>query len=300
MSQGWQQQRERGAVAGIAILTWTLKHLGRRIARLMLWPITLYFFLTGARARRASRDYLRRVLGREPGWRERVMHFYCFASVTLDRALPPGEQERQLKVRFEGMEDMQRMIAGGRNCLMLVSHVGSFELLRVAGARMHQLRMKILLDREIGPTIIRWLERLDPEFAGSIIDASRRGPSLALALREALDAGYCVGMMGDRVRGDEPFTRVQCLGGEVRLPTSPWILASVLRVPVLVVFGLHRGGNRYDAYVEMVADSVVLPRKAREQAIQAYAQRYADQLEAAARRAPLNWFNFYDYWDAPP
>ena len=50
------------------------------------------------------------------------------------------------------------------------------------------------------------------------------------------------------------------------------------------------------------ADRIEVPRPNREQALSAYVQHYASRLEHYARRAPYNWFNFYDFWidDAPP
>ncbi len=30
--------------------------------------------------------------------------------------------------------------------------------------------------------------------------------------------------------------------------------------------------------------------------LKAYVQRYAERLEHYARKAPDNWFNFYDFW----
>ena len=38
------------------------------------------------------------------------------------------------------------------------------------------------------------------------------------------------------------------------LPGRPWQLAAALKVPVVLCFGLYRGGNRYDLYFEPFAD----------------------------------------------
>ena len=54
---------------------------------------------------------------------------------------------------------------------------------------------------------------------------------------------------------------------------------------------------RCESETEPFADSVKLPRKSREEGAKAYAQQYANVLESFARRAPYNWFNFYEFWE---
>jgi predicted LPLAT superfamily acyltransferase len=71
---------------------------------------------------------------------------------------------------------------------------------------------------------------------------------------------------------------------------------AALGVPVLLGFGLYRGGRHYSAHFELFAERVSASRQRRAADLQAWAQRYAQRLEHYARQAPYNWFNFYDYW----
>ncbi len=248
----WKAQPERSTAFWLGLLVWIAIHLGRWLTRVLLWPITLFFLATGGSARRASRGYLRRVLGREPRLGEILRHFYDFATCTVDRLLilsgqagsckPPGAPARR---RWRG--PVRR-----RGCIMLVSHVGSFEVLRQLGEGGHDMPLRILLDRSQGPLITGLLERFSPQFAASVIDAGKRGPELVLAVRETLDQGISVGIMADRARPGEPAVTVRLLGGEVHLPAAPWLLAAVLQAPVIAAFGIYRGGRDYEAHVELL------------------------------------------------
>ena len=229
----WKAQPERGTAFWLGLLVWIAIHLGRWLTRVLLWPITLFFLATGGSARRASRGYLRRVLGREPRLGEILRHFYDFATCTVDRLLILSGRAQQLRVRTQLPAEVEQVVRGGAGCLMLVSHVGSFEVLRQLGEGGHDIPLRILLDRSQGPLLTGLLERLNPHFAASIIDAGKRGPELVLALREALDQGCSIGVMADRIHPGEAAVQVQFLGGSVRLPSAPWILASVLHVPVI-------------------------------------------------------------------
>lgn len=295
MAVAWEQQRERGTPRAMRLLLWITRVLGRPLARLSLVPVTLYFLLTGRAARAASRDFLRRVLGREPHWGDLVRHFWSFAAVSLDRIYWLSGDNAQLHVEsLRNPEAMKLQDTGA--CLTLVAHVGTFDVRRSTRNARRDHPMSIVLDRQHGRMFMHLLEELNPQLAASVIDASQRGPALVLAIKQALDRGSLVGMMADRFRHDEKTVTVDFLGGKARLPASPWIIAGVMQVPVVIAFGLYRGGSRYEAHLELLAERVTLPRGDREAAIQAYAQRYADRLAHYARLAPYNWFNFYDFW----
>jgi predicted LPLAT superfamily acyltransferase len=70
----------------------------------------------------------------------------------------------------------------------------------------------------------------------------------------------------------------------------------MLKRPVALMFGLYRGGNRYDVHFERLADLSRVERSQRDRAVEEPLKRYAGRLEHYCREAPYNWFNFYDYW----
>jgi predicted LPLAT superfamily acyltransferase len=281
----WETQHERSTPRTMRLGIWLALHLGRGCMRLLLVPIVLYFLLTGGAAARASRDFLRHALQREPGWFDRVRHWYSYAAVMLDFAVTIDNEQVVLDATLQG-----------RGALLLVSHFGSFEVMRVTGRRQRRLPLRIVVDRAHGAMFTQLLEALDPALAAGVIDASQRGPELALALKQALDQGQLLGLMADRARAGQRTAAVSFMRRPARLPESPWILAGVLQVPVILGFGIYEGGNRYRIRFELLAQRVLLPRAQRAAAIQAYAQVYADRLAAQVRAAPYNWFNFFDFW----
>lgn len=78
------------------------------------------------------------------------------------------------------------------------------------------------------------------------------------------------------------------------------MMAAALEAPVIIGFGVYRGGNRYECRLELYEPRVELPRATRAQALEAHAQRYAARLEQEVRAHPYNWFNFFDYWLEEP
>ena len=296
MTSAWDQQRERSNPVMLRLILWIGRKLGRNVARLLLLPIVGYFLITSGSAKRASREYLRRVLPHAPRWSDLARHFHAFASVMLDRLLILSGNPARFDLRMTQPPEVAAAMRSPKGCLLLLAHVGSFEVLRARGVMEADLRIRILMDMAQNRMFSTLIRQLDPVFAESVIDAAQRGPAVALAIKQALDEGALVATMADRARDDERTVPVRFLGGEAQLPAGPWIFASALEAPVILAFSLYRGGNRYDVAFELMSTRVELPRARREEALQRYAQDYADRLTHFLRLAPYNWFNFYDYW----
>ena len=98
----------------------------------------------------------------------------------------------------------------------------------------------------------------------------------------------------DRVDGAATALTTDFFGRPASFPVAPHVLAARSGAPVVMCFGLHEGRNRYR--IEFVAFGAEVPRHARGAALQPMVDRYAELLEAFARRYPLNWFNFYPFW----
>jgi predicted LPLAT superfamily acyltransferase len=64
----------------------------------------------------------------------------------------------------------------------------------------------------------------------------------------------------------------------------------------VLMFGLYRGGNRYDVHFERLADMKSIDLAQRDVLIEQSLRRYVARLEHYCRAAPYNWFNFYDFW----
>jgi predicted LPLAT superfamily acyltransferase len=97
----WLGQRERGSKHAMRLLAWITLALGRRVGRWFLYPICAYFVVFSVRARRASADYLRRVLGRPPALRDIFRHYHVYASTIHDRVYLLAGKYRYFDVRLE-------------------------------------------------------------------------------------------------------------------------------------------------------------------------------------------------------
>ena len=294
--QTWTDRPEGGGMFALWLIRTIARRAGRRVARLLLFPITAYFLVKRGPERHASRDYLQRALGRKTNWWDGARHVHTFASTILDRVFLLGGPIDRFDVRVDGLDALHAVLDQKRGVLLFGSHHGSFEVLRVLATRRPDYTIKIVLDKKQSPAMTQLLDTLNPQLAANIIDASQDGPSIVMDIQRATSEGALVSLLVDRVRPGEPWLPAQFLGGSARFPTSPWLIASALKVPVAIGFGLYRGGNHYDLAFELFSEQVDIPRQSRVEALSALIQRYATRLEHYVHQAPYNWFNFYDFW----
>jgi predicted LPLAT superfamily acyltransferase len=297
MSGEWKRRREGGGRFAMHLLRVIGRLGGRALARLCLYPVTLYFVLRRGDERRGSRAYLDRALGRPARLRDIARHFHTFAATTLDRIFLLGEHTRRFDVTVSGLDGLHAQLDQGRGLLLFGAHLGSFDVLRVLARKRPDYTIRVVLDKAHSPELTRMLDALDPEIASTVIDGGQDGPSIMLAIQQATAQGALVALLVDRTQPGEPVADVPFLGAPAEFPTAPWLIAAVLKVPVSLAFGLYRGGNRYDLVFESFSDGIDIPRRERAAAIPALIRRYAARLEHYVRQAPYNWFNFYDFWE---
>jgi len=128
----WLRTTERGSAFGIRLLIAICGLLGRGFTRLLLAPVVFYFVLLAGQARRASRDYLKRV-GQPHGFWAVYAHCLRFAHVTLDRLFFVLGKQGSFAITRTGKEHLIALKQERRGALLLGAHLGSFEAMRACG-----------------------------------------------------------------------------------------------------------------------------------------------------------------------
>lgn len=293
-SPGWMHEQERSHTLVLKLMVWISLTFGRRLGRVVLHGIALYFVLFAPRARRASRAYLSRALGREARWRDGYRHVLSFASTIHDRVYLLNDRFDAFDITVHGAELLDEAQGRQPGVLLVGAHLGSFEVLRAVGRDRAGLRVAMLMYEQNARKLNATLAAINPKALQDIIPLGQL--ESMLTVRDRLDAGCVVGMLADRSLGGDDVQRVDFLGVPAAFPVGPWRMAAMLRRPVIFMCGIYHGGNRYSLHFERLADFSAVPRGEREAAIELAVQRYADLLSTHCRQTPYNWFNFFDFW----
>ena len=233
--------------------------------------------LFAPRARRASRAYLRRALGRWAGWADGYRHVFSFASTIHDRIYLLNDRFDLFDIEIIGAEALHAALARQPGALLIGAHLGSFEVLRAVGRGQAGLKVAMLMYEENARKINATLAAINPAASDDIIALGRIGFDAA-GQRDRLEQGCLVGMLADRRLGDDATVDCEFLGEPAPFPLGPFRIAAMLRRPVFFMTGLYLGGNRYRIHFEPLADFSATPRGERDAA--------HPRGDAGLRRAP--------------
>jgi lauroyl/myristoyl acyltransferase len=177
--------------------------------------------------------------------------------------------------------------------LLLTAHVGNWE---AAGA---------LLSRLDVPINVAGFDREMPEVRAMLDRASRArvrlipltgSPTDAIPLVAAMRRGEIVAMLGDRTYGSAS-ARVPFLGAAARFPVGAYVLAATAGAPLVPVFSLREPGWRYRFFGFPPLRPQMPPHDRRDDYLRDCAARFARDLESVVRRDPLQWYNFFPFWE---
>lgn len=299
----WSRMTERGSTLGLRIVYACYRLIGERAARCLLYPIVTYFFLTAPRARAASLDYLHKVHALSspdqptPGQRDVFKHMLAFAQSGLDKLAAWMGKIDGLRIDVPNRVAFEQLANHRQGALFIGSHLGNLEMSRALAHKFKNVKINAVVFSDHALRFHDMLARLNPEYNVNLIQVSHFSPNTAIQLKEKIDRGEMVFIVGDRTPPAENgrICQVDFLGAQAPFAQGPFILASLLECPVYLFFCL-RENSGYRIYLEHFADRIALPRKERLPRLQAYLQTYAKRLETYCLKAPTQWFNFYDFW----
>lgn len=293
MIQDWAEKKERSNPATLKLICWIALHTSRFFARLWLYPITLYFYLTSAQVRSASKHYLKRIKGLTGNPWQVAKHIFYFSATILDRVYFLTDQFHRFEIKTYGLEHIEALQATGKGGILLGAHLGSFELLRSLATH-NKIPFKILMYQDHNAMITKVFNSLNPDISKSVINLA--DDNAMLKMNECLNSGDMIGMLGDRYVSHDKKISCKLLGDEVDFPTGPITLATVTKVPVIFFCGVYCGKNKYEIHIEKISDAVQLPRGERDKYVNETTQKYVNRVEHYIKKHPYNWFNFYDFW----
>lgn len=311
-STHWAQQQEVKGLWGMRLMLLVWRLLGRKAFSLLLYPVVGVYWLTASTARKASQSWIRRVRAQLIARRMPVpsnltsyQHFLRFGGAMLDKiASWRGELHLGRDVVFAPGAEETLNVSDPRGKLLLASHLGDVEACRALAQLQGSKTINALVFSDNAQRFKKIMEEMAPQAGLNLLPVNDIGPDTAILLKEKLDRGEWIAIVGDRIavttqRGGEWRVCWSRFMGQVApFPQGPFILASILRCPVDLIFAL-RQQEKLRIHCEPFADPLLLPRATRQQALQNSVDRYAERLEHYALQSPLDWFNFFDFWQLP-
>ncbi|GAA05741.1 glycosyltransferase family 2 protein [Photobacterium leiognathi] len=306
--QHWSSHAERGTILGIKTLLAVYSLLGRKAFNVLLKAVMGYYYLTEKKARKASEDYLEQLESYAsdnqlalPSKLNSYDHLLSFGHTMLDKLVAWKGDYSENNLTIHGDEHFNELVKRQQGIVVLGSHLGNLELCRALSSRHPDIKINALVFTEHAERFNAVLKAINPDSDLNLIQVNELGADTAIMLQQKVEQGEWVVIVGDRtsVTKEQRVVWADFLGKPAPFPQGPFILASVLKVPVYTLFGLRDDSQatpHFDVYFEPFSEQLILPRKTRETALQETVQQYASRLESYTIKAPLQWYNFFNFW----
>ncbi len=299
----WNELKEKGGMLPLILMLGIYRLGGRLLVRMVLYVVILWYWFFSKLARQASLHYLQKLhvfAGSEspfanmPTRANTYVHLMAFGECILDKIEGWLGHIPDSKLNLHGHEHFQAHYQKGT--IILVSHFGNIELLRAIKSD-HAQKINVLVYQKHASKFNQFLKKLNAKADIHLISVDELGIETAVLLQEKLDQGEWIIVAADRLPvQSNRVQNISFLGDAAEWPQGAWILASLLKVPVLAIF-CYRNSNFFDVHIHHLAEKVELPRATRLLSMQKITQDYVTLLEQHCIRAPYQWFNFYQFWN---
>ncbi len=298
----WSKMQERGTYWGMRILLFCYWILGRNGLSIILYPVIVYLYFTGGESKNASLNYLNKIALRkgwkkQPGHRQGIRHFYTFAQSAFDKIDAWTGKITIDQIRYSYCDRFKAVLAEHKGSVFIGSHLGNLEVCRALSLGEYRTRINVLVFTHHAIEFNKIMQKINPNVNVNFIQVKDVGADLAILLKERIDAGEKVVIVGDRTSTTTAGRVVYAdfLGQKAPFSQGPFILASLLECPVYYLFCL-KDGKEYRLIFEHVSDRLKFARKTRQAEISELVCQYAQRLEHYCLQYPYQWFNFFDFW----
>jgi predicted LPLAT superfamily acyltransferase len=301
-SKHWAEISETTTVIGIRILLSIYRIGGSLLFKIFLFPVICFYFLFRNDSRLASKEYLERVQKKASQlpsvtWLLSFRHFWQFGMAQIDKfAIWTGNISVD-KVVLHNAELVEQLIQNKQGGIFAVAHLGNLEICHALTQKQPSLKLTMLVHTKHAEKFNRILNQYANNSTVKIVQVTDMDAALAMQLSERIEQGEFIAIAADRVPVSNPAATIPCefLGDRASFPRGPFVLASILAVPMLLLICIKQQGV-YHMYFETLTEGDKIKRSDREDFISHTAQTYARRLEHYARKEPLQWFNFYGFW----
>lgn len=304
----WSKQKERGTVLGIKLLMSVYALFGRRVFALLLKSVIGYYYFTGTNVRKESEHFIDQLnqYATEnnltlPVNLNSYQHLLSFGHTMLDKLAGWRGDLSTQNITLHGSEHLEALTKSKQGIVILGSHLGNLELCRALSRDYKNIKINALVFTQHAERFNSVMKAVNPDSDLNLIQVNSMGPDTAILLQQKIEQGEWVVIVGDRTSTTKEHRSVWAdfLGKPAPFPQGPFMLASVLKAPVYLLFGLRdeqQATPHFNVYFELFSKQLVLPRKNRTEALEMAVSQYAKRLEHYTMKAPLQWYNFFNFW----
>jgi predicted LPLAT superfamily acyltransferase len=283
--------KSKGTLLGYKIFVFCIRKLGIKAAYVVLYFVASYYFLFLKKSNRAIFYYFRRRHG-YAFLKAKAMVFksyYTFGQTLIDKTAISAGLRNKFTYEFDGEEILFRLLAEKKGGVLISAHIGNFEIAEhFFGEIDLDCQINLVTSDGEHSVIKEYLESISAKSKIKFIIV-KDDLSHIFAINNALANNELICFTGDRY-----FEGVKCLsapllGQEANFPAGPFLIASRLKVPVVFVYVMKEANSHYHLYASEA--------KTKHRDEKGLLNAYIESVESMLKKYPLQWFNYFDFWN---
>lgn len=287
---GWKG-KSRGTLLGFKIYVFIIKKLGLYTAYFVLLFVAAYFILFSLNSTKSTYYLFRKRLKYSPISAAFSVYwsYFTFGRIQLDRIAITSGLRKKFTFEFDGVENIETLLAQKKGGILLTAHIGNFNLAKHFFEERHSEAVVNLVITDFEHRQIKkYLESVTGNSDVKII-VLKEDLSHVFLMKEALANNELLVFAADRYLKHSKTFKTEFLGEKVKFPQGPFKLAARNEIPVLFVHLMREKNFHYHFYAR--------PYKPENFSAQEILKAYLEDLEKMVRKYPHQWYNYYDYWN---
>jgi len=283
--------KSKGTVLGYKIFVFFIKKTGIQSAYFILYFVAAYYFLFLRKSNKAIFYYLHKRQGYSYLTSKLKIYqsYYTFGQTILDKVAISAGMRNEFTYKFEGREILQKLLAQKKGGVLISAHIGNFEIAEhFFGEIDVDFQINLVTTNLEHSAIKNYLEKIAKKPSIKLI-IIKDDLSHIFEINAALARNELVCFTGDRYFEGVKCLQEKLLDKEANFPAGPFLIASRLKVPVVFVYVMKETKSHYHLYTQ---EALVKHRDEK-----SLLKEYTQSLEKMLEKYPLQWFNFFNFWD---
>jgi len=283
--------KSRGTVLGYRIFVFFIKKAGIKSAYFILYFVAAYYFLFLKKSNRAIFYYFHKRLGYSYFKSKRMVYksYYTFGQTILDKVSIGAGMRNKFTYEFDGVEKLIQLLEAKKGGVLISAHIGNFEIAEHFFSEIDVDFQINLVTTDLEHSAIKnYLEKISKKSTIKFIFI-KDDLSHIFHINAALARNELVCFTGDRYFEGVKSLEEILLGETAKFPSGPFLIASRLKVPVVFVYVMKEPNLHYHLYTR---EAHVTHRDEK-----ALLKGYTESVESMLKKYPLQWFNYFDFWD---
>jgi predicted LPLAT superfamily acyltransferase len=215
--------------------------------------------------------------------------YYTFGQTIIDKVSISAGMRNKFTYEFDGIEILKNLLAEKKGGVLISAHVGNFEIAEhFLGDIDIDFQINLVTTDLEHSDIKKYLETVTQKPTVKFI-IIKDDLSHIFEINAALANNELVCFTGDRYFEGTKSLSEKILGQEANFPAGPFLIASRLKVPVVFVYVMKEPNLHYHLYAREAAV------KHRDE--KGLLKAYIESVESILQKYPLQWFNYFDFWN---